>query len=48
MNYTWLNLYDLAGQNNTWLRNACRERGIKASKMRRADMQAALLAWEAH
>lgn len=43
--YTWINLYDLAGQNNAWLRNACKERGVKVSKMRRMEMQAALLTW---
>lgn len=43
--YTWMNLHDLAGQNNAWLKNACKERRIKTTGLRRMEMQAALLTW---
>ena len=46
MNYdhTWINEYDLVGQNAAWLRSACRERGLPTgSRAKRADLIARLI-----
>ena len=44
--YTWLNKYDLAGQNVAWLHSACRERGIKTSRKTRRELTEDLMTWK--